>query len=199
MPKRLILIALLIIGTAVSVARADPVLYSTSSDSIDPTSQTYTWFFGNSNTMQLTFLGKALSLVNTPSYASLGEFLITGLRGSDTFTSVPFDLTITQWLPPADDNSATFSSTIDGTISVGQSSATVLFDEPFVRIGDVVYTLTQQTYTLNADGLLPGKTTIEAEITTTPEPGSLLLLGTGIIILAFAFRRAQHSGMALNL
>ncbi len=182
--------ALLLIGMVVCVARADTVQFSTSSDPIDPSRQTYLWAWNN---MQLTFVGQTNTTVNTPSIASLGEFIITGYAGTDTFSSVPFDLTITQWVPAVAANTAAFTSIIDGRISLGASSATVTFLEPFVTIGDVVYTLTQQTYTLDANGLSgPGETPIQAQIAVNPEPGTWVLMGTGLLILAFVvFKRSR--------
>ncbi|KAA6458332.1 PEP-CTERM sorting domain-containing protein [Acidobacteria bacterium AB60] len=198
MRKRVILAGLLLIGVMGSFARADTVVFSTNSGSVNPTSQTTSWLFGNN--MQLTFVGKLLSSVDTPSVASLGEFVITGFAGSDTFTNVPFNLTITQWLPQAGDNNATFNSILNGTISLGASSATVSFLEPSVTIGNVVYTLTQQAYTLRPDGLLStGTTTIDADIAMAPEPGSLFLLGTGLLILVFVCRRAMRPRQLLGV
>jgi hypothetical protein len=196
--KPIVLIILLLIGTMASVARADTVEFSTSWN-LDIQGQE-----SKLSNMNLAFSGVGLGSllpvsVDTPTYASLGSFLITGVLGSDTFVNVPFDLVINQYVPST--GTAQFSSVIDGTIKLGQSSAEVVFLEPFVMIGDVVYTLTDQTYTLNADSLwnpFSGVTTVQAAITMTPEPGNLLLLGTGFLVLAFVFRRARRSGMLLN-
>ena len=73
----------------------------------------------------------------------------------------------------------------------------------------MIYTLTGYTlvgglpsYTLNADsddGVDPGTTSINAEITETPEPGSLLLLGSGLLSLAMlVFWKGKASRLVLH-
>lgn len=198
MPKRLIMTALLLIGTMSCVVRADTVEFSTNWN-LDIQGQE-----SQLSNMNLAFTGVGLGSllpvsVDTPTYASLGSFVITGLFGSSTFVDVPFNLIITQYVPS--EGSAQFTSLINGDIKLNKSTAEVAFNEPFVQIGSVIYTLTDQTYSLSADSLLgfrPGVTTVQAEITMTPEPGSLLLLGTGLLILAFVFRGAKRLRVLLK-
>jgi hypothetical protein len=195
--------ASLAIATVLAIApaaMADTVKYSTTvnNGTVDPTSQTYfLWFFNN---MQLNFTGVS-NTVNEPTYASLGNFSITGSLGSDTFNAVPFSLDINQTIPS--NGTGDLLSSINGTISDDQSSASITFDETSVQIGSVIYTLTG--YTLNGEGLptytinANNPTSINAHITETPEPSSLLLLGSGLLSLALVvFWKAKANRLVLH-
>jgi len=202
--KKMIFIALLLLGTMSSMARADQVSYSTKWDlSIAPTSQNFL------NTMNLAFVGAGLGsllpiTVDAPAIpspgisSSLGYFSVTGALGTDFFNDVPFDLVITQYVPSATPDSGVFSSTLQGRIRRNNSDLWITFADPSVRIGNVIYTLENQNYLINAnDWPRAGKTEIDANIQVTPEPGSLLLFGSGLALLAILIRRRMLPGRVI--
>jgi len=203
--KKMIFVAVLLLGTMSSMARADQVSYSTKWDlSIAPTSQNFL------NTMNLAFVGAGLDslfpiTVDAPAMpspgvsSSLGYFLVTGALGTDFFDELPFDLVIKQYAPSATPNSGVFSSTLQGKISRNKSDLWITFADPSVRIGNVIYTLEKQDYFINANAWpCAGKTEIDADIQVTPEPGSLLLFGSGLALLAVLLRRRVLSGKLIS-
>jgi hypothetical protein len=204
MKRIALLTVLLLIGSLGTIAKADTVVYSTGTDlTIAPTTDTS--FFLSTN---LAFVGIANS-VDEPTNASLGSFVITGplANGKSTFTDVNFTLDIFQLIPSI--GTGDLLGSISGVIKEDSSTASVTFDETSIQIGSVIYTLTGYTlvgglpsYTLNADsndGVDPGTTSINAEITETPEPGSLLLLGSGLLSLAMlVFWKGKASRLVLH-
>jgi len=63
----------------------------------------------------------------------------------------------------------------------------------------VIYTLEKQDYFINANAWpCAGKTEIDADIQVTPEPGSLLLFGSGLAVLAVLLRRRALSGRVIS-
>ena len=180
MKKLTLTLTLLAVALFSTAAMATDVTYSTSGSfgggvGCNSTSCT-------SGTETITFGGLVAANASTPTFASLGNFVVSG-SGSATF-SVPFTLTITQSAPPG--GSGNLSSSVSGTItSSTQSNAEVIFSTPSVTLGGVTYTIAADVngnpgVVLVPTGTNGGVSTLQASI-NTPEPASLALLGTGLL------------------
>lgn len=170
MTRKVLLSVLLVVISLGASAWADTtVTYTTSGSGLPAT------------TPALVFTGYNGGSLSIPSdgfsYGQLGVFSInqTGATSTHADVSTPFTLTISQTQPST--GSQAFTAAISGELWLNGSSATLVFDNNFVQIGNVVYTLTQDTYTINANV----DTSIQAKVTVVPEPGSLMLLGSGLL------------------
>jgi hypothetical protein len=133
----------------------------------------------------ISFAGVAAN-VGVPTFSSLGTFNVVSDVSGGSFTD-NFILTITQTTPSSGSSSS--ATTVDGTITGNSNTILLTFAPSDVLIGQIDYMFSPASYGLNNPSVNGGNTTIQAYVSTVPEPGSLSLLVGPLLGLGLLSRR----------
>jgi hypothetical protein len=175
-------LALLFCGVS---AFATTVTYSTSAVLSGPDASTNELITAGGGAI-IGYTGVSSTNVTSPTNINIGEITLS-VTSSGTFDPADsISLTVTQSAPSA--GSSSTSSTITGSVTGTSSGVDIDFSPQTFMIGAVTYTL-EPSYFVVAPNTNNGVTSLQANVSVSPEPASLGLLGASLLGLGIAFRR----------
>lgn len=149
--------------------------------------------------LSLTYNPGSGTNVVAPSFINLGNITTSGTGSSLLATGISLSININA--TPPGSAAAINSGLITGSLSSNGSSALITFSPnntvtsfgslPGITIGPNTFQVTQTVLALQAPtvGNPLGQTTIQGAVSPTPEPGTMLLLSSGLIGIYMARKR----------
>lgn len=165
-------------------------------------------FFNGTKSATLTFTGlqQTFDVTNQAQPVTLGSFELSQSDGfifpnhanSPGLPVVRFFFTAHQDAPSSATSHPLWEFGPGGRtvlpLEIGQSYFSLGLDRSVFGYGQIVYSLRPFPFTIN-----PGATSFTAEVAAIPEPGTMVLLGTGLLVVASALRRRSFSALSSRL